>query len=483
MEKADVLDLLSRLVDKSLVVVEASGDSERRYRLLEPVRQYARELFEESEEAKRVRERHARYYLALAEEAQPELRGAQQEAWLERLEGEHSNLRAALSWALDREDAQPEEHAAELGLTLAAALWLFWYVYGLSEGHRWLEAALKRSSARSAVRAKALNGLGLIVLHRGDYERAVARLEEGLALSKELGDKSSAAISLAYLGLAALRADDSRRIKALREEAEAQRREFLDRQALAELLFFLAIAAWYEEGDYERSVALFEEKLALSRELEDVRGITMCIISLGMAALEHGDYERAAGLLEEGLRPLRRLRDKTGIAYGLLALAGVAGLRGEPARAARLWGAAEALREAIGLPLADFDHSHYDYENRLAVARAQLNEATWEAAWAEGKAMKPEEAVEYALSDEELAPSIVPPSKQPPASKPTSELTRREREVAVLVASGLTNRQVAAELVLSEHTVTTHVREIFKKLGFHSRAQIACWVVEQQPLP
>jgi non-specific serine/threonine protein kinase len=214
----------------------------------------------------------------------------------------------------------------------------------------------------------------------------------------------------------------------------------------------------------------------------------MCLLALGMAALEQGDCERATTLFEETLHVLRELRDKVGTSYCLLGVAGVASSQGRPVRAARLWGAAEALREASGLHLLSaFQRSHYDYEGHLAAARSLLDEAAWTAAWAEGRAMTPEQAVEYALGTwEPASPAAPEPEEKKRASAggaPGNPLTRRQQEVTLLVARGLTNRQVAAELMLSEHTVVTHVREILKKLGFHSRTQLAAWVMEQEPLP
>lgn len=151
-------------------------------------------------------------------------------------------------------------------------------------------------------------------------------------------------------------------------------------------------------------------------------------------------------------------------------------------RAARLWGAAEALREVIEVTAYIYAPDRSLYQSQVTAARAQLDdEAAWEAAWAEGRAMTPEEAIEYALSEERAPPTLVPVPEQPLADDESTErLTNREQEVAALVGQGLTNRRIAEELVLSEHTVITHVREIRKKLGFHSRAQIAAWVTEQQ---
>jgi len=484
-ERDEVLELLSGLVDKSLVMVAQTGEEEEgasRYRTLEPVRQYARERLDESGEAEQVRERHAAWYLALAEEAEPESKGTPQEAWLERLGREHGNFRAALSWALDREDAQSEEHAG-LGLRLAVALarGRFWNAYGLSEGRRWLERGLARSSpSLTSVRAKALSEVGWIATYQGDYQQAVALLEESMALFKELGDKPGVATSLVHLGHMALHGGDHERLRTLSQEAEALRRELADRQALAFLLCFSGMAAAVDEGDHARAVTLLEESLALNRELGDLRGTAMSLTWLGITALVQGEPERAAALYEEDMRVLRGLRDKTGIAYGLLGMVGVAALRGQPARAVRLWGAAEALRKAIGQPLSHFDRSHPGYEGLLA-ARSRLNdEAAWEVARAEGRALTIEQAIDYALGEEDVSPPS--PAQQEGASAapkaPPAGLSEREAEVLKLVAAGLTNAQVAQRLFLSPRTVNAHLTSIYGKLGVSSRSAATRFAVE-----
>lgn len=481
-EEDDVLELLLRLVEKSLVVTETSEGSALRYRMLEPIRQYAQQKLEESGEAERVRERHARYYLALTEVAEPELK--EQGAWLERLGAEHANFRAALSWTLDPEDA---EERAQLGLRLAAALakGRFWAANGLNEGIGWLEKGLERSSASpKSVRAKALDELGYLLVWRGDLEKAAALLEESFAISKELGDRTRIAGSLFQLGnsLLQLRGDRGR-IESLRQEAEALRRETLDSpQAVAPLLLFLGFSEVWYRGNRERMVELLEEALVLFRELGDLRGIGMCLAVMGQTALDEGDLERATPMFEEAMSVLRELKDKMGTFYSLLGLAGIAGSRGDAARAARLWGAAEALREASGFIMSPTTRSGFAYERHLAHARSQLDEAAWDVAWSEGQAMTPEQAVEYALSKEEPRTTAPLPERTPVGESPAA-LTRREREVAVLIAKEMTNRQIAEELVISEHTATTHVRNILKKLGLRSRTQIGAWVAERHLLP
>jgi predicted ATPase/DNA-binding CsgD family transcriptional regulator len=459
-EEADVLDLLSSLVDKSLVFVsESDSESMARYGLLEPVRQYALERLEESEEEEAIRRKHAEHYLALAEEAEPRLKGARQAEWLGRLEREHGNLRAALSWSLEGGDA-------DLGLRLAGALERFWWARGhLSEGRRWLERGLARSGASpAAARAKALNEAGWMALWQDDLERAVALLEEGFASFKELKDEPGIAASLTNLGHAVLHQDYKERLKALCDEAEALQRAFVDRWAIAELLVFLGMAALYE-GDHERAVELLEESMESFRDLGDTQRATICVTYLWMAALERGDPERAAALLEEDLRRLQRLEIKPQIQVydSLMGLAVVAALSRRPARAARLWGAAEAVREAISLSLLLWDHMPTDYEGHLTAARSQLDEAAWEAAWAEGRAMSPEQAVEYAISKEDL------PGSRSTTSYPAG-LSSREAEVLKLVAKGLTNARIARELFISPRTVDRHLNSIYRKVGISSRA-------------
>lgn len=206
----------------------------------------------------------------------------------------------------------------------------------------------------------------------------------------------------------------------------------------------------------------------------------MGLTTAGMAALEQADARRAAELFEEDLRILRELKDKVGIVYGLLGMAAGAALRGQPARAARLWGAAEALREAIDHPPLPLEKAHYDYEGYLAAARAGLEEAAFEAAWSEGRAMSPERAIEYALNADETPLRAPPKRRREPGGSPDS-LTRREREVAVLIGRGLTNSRIAEELDIAERTVEAHVSKILRKLGFDSRTRIAAWIARQGP--
>jgi len=480
---SDVLDPLSRLVDKSLVALEEDEhDGALRYTMLEPVRQYAREKLRESGEEDAVQGRHAEFFLALAEEAEPEMSGPDQEAWLKKLEREHANLRGALAWALDpAHSRKPSEHRTELGLRLAGALGRFWGVYGPGEGLRWLEKGLARGEAApKPALAKALYEAGWIELFQGDYDTAIALLEEGLALFKELGYRQGVATSLVNLGFAALHLGDRERTAVLRQEVAALQREPLEPWTLAWLTTFLGVTALYE-GDYERSAALATEALAIYRELGDKRGMSLCHFDLGLIELIRGDHEPAAALLES-VRVLRGSKDKFCLAYGIFGLAAVAAARAQPRRAARLWGAAEALREEIGVvSLTHLELHAYDYEGRVSAARYMLgDEGAWEAAFAQGMAMSPEEAAEYALSEEVArAPESPPASVERDDPLTTDPLTAREGEVADMVARGMPNRQIAQELYLSERTIEHHVSKILRKLGLSSRSQLSTWVTQR----
>ena len=454
-EEAEVLDQLTSLVDKSLVLT-TEQEREARYRLLETIRQYGLERLEAWGEAEPVRERHAQYYLVLTEEAERQLR--EQGTWLRRLGTEHANLRAALGWSLD---PQGSEERAELGLRLAAALGMvrFWNVYGPSEGLSWLERGLAGSGASPRpVRVKALSEAAWIAGARGDYGKAMALLgevEEAFAKSRNLGGEPGVGASLVQLGqLLAMDGSDHQRVEALLEEAERLRWELPDQKPRAYLLLYLGLAA-LDRDHYERMVALLEEGMVLFRKLGDKYGVGVCCYTMGIAALNRGDTERAAALLEEAMHALRELGDKVAIFHCLLGAAGVAGSRGESARAARLWGAAEALGEAFAIAVLPAIRAHYDYGGLLAAARAGTDELAWEAAWAEGRAMTPEQAVAYALEPRPEEPN------SPPAYP--AGLSAREVEVLKLVAKGMTNAQIATELYISPCTVNAHLGSIYQK--------------------
>ncbi len=468
---AEVLNLLTRLVDKSLVVAEEQ-QGEARYRLLEPIRQYAQGWLSRGVEEEAARRRHALYELELAERADPELRRATQGVWLSRLDREHDNLRAALRWAIDRGDA-------EIALRLGGALAYFWIVrMSLSEGLRWLEAGLALpGEVSTVVRAKALSGAGFLAWNRGEYATATRLSQQALALQRELGDAWGMGLSFMNLGFAAGYQGDLASAYDLHRQSYLLWRQTGDPWAIAQALQNMGDFARYR-GQLEKAGLLYMASLALQQRAGDAFGMALSLAELGLVARDQHDYERAAARAVESLRLLREQGSTYYVPDCLELLAAVASAQGQPERAARLFGAAEALRQEIGAPVPPPERAAH--ASRVSAARAGCDAAAFAAAWAAGRAMRLEEAITYALLAEPAPPRVppAPPEPQPPASP----LSRREQEVAVLVAHGLTNRQIAAELVVGESTVQTHVSNILNKLGLSSRAQIAAWAARQRLL-
>jgi predicted ATPase/Tfp pilus assembly protein PilF len=427
-EAFEILDLLGDLIAKSLVQLDESRD-EGRYRLLETVRRYAGEQLAAGGEATRGRDRHLAWCVALAEEAAPQLTGPAQGQWLARLEVEHDNLRAGLRWAR-------EQGEAEQALRLAGALWRFWNTRGhISEGRAWLEAALAGGACPAALRATALNGAGVLAFRQGEYGQAAALHEEALALRRALGETSGIVASLSNLGLVAYQRGEYGRAAALLEESLALERTLGNTRGIARSLSNLGLVA-YQQGDHERASALHEESLALEHTLGNTLGIAYSLSNLGRVAYQRGEYERAAALHEEALVRNRELGDKNGIATTLIGLGNVAyrqgdygrteallqevllisrdvgardlvaeGLeiltwvaeaRGQSQRAARFGGAAEALRDALGMPLAPEERDGHD--EAVRAMHQALGEEGFASAWAAGRALSQEAAVAEALA-------------------------------------------------------------------------------------
>jgi len=429
----EVLDLLSQLRECSLVQAQDHPD-EMRFTLLETLRAYAEEKLS-AEERETLQSRHARYFLALAQEAAPALDGPRQGIWLDRLAAEQENLRAAFHWC------QQDRERTEAGLRLAVALLRFWDMRGhFSEGRAFMQALLSQADTGPSTPplaaafnaagflawrqgdytvartlheqglahyqalgikrgiAASLNNLGLVAESEGDYAAARTLYEEGLALQRELGNKHGIAVSLDNLGNVASSLGDYAAARALHEESLALRREIGDRFGIAASLGNLAVVV-SRQGDHARGRALHEESLALFREIGDKRGIATELLSLAELAVDQEDFASAQALLEESLALFRQVGDKPGIAAALAGVAAVQIARQQPGRAVVLWAAAETLRESLGrrLPLA----AREELEQYLNEARASLDPAAFELAWSQGRAMSWEHAVAYALGEKE----------------------------------------------------------------------------------
>jgi len=320
LEAQEVLDLLIQLVNKSLVVAEEQGD-ESRFRLLETIRQYARARLFESEEIRTVANRHVDFFTKLAEEAEQNLSSHEQQAWLDRLEAEHDNLRAAIEWS------RSEEPYVTTALRLAASLSQFWYLRGmLSEGRRHLEGTLAAAAgAPASIRAKALAGAGLLAHGQGDYEHAPALAEESLALSRQAGDKRGVMMALDVLSLVTEYREDYERARLLREEGLALARELQDKASTARALVRLGNLKQVSSDSRRSGRALIEEGLALYRELGHKAGIAASLRLLGIAFATDGQTDRAVKFLTDSVTLSRELGDKGGTAFSTLSLAFIAG--------------------------------------------------------------------------------------------------------------------------------------------------------------
>ena len=386
---------LRGLSDKSLVVLEDGGEC---FCVLETIRADALDRLVASGEAEAAWRQHALYYLALAEQAEPELTGPDQGAWMGRLEQEHPNLRVALAWA--------EEHGAvEIGLRLTWGVWRFWVTANhLREGRRWLEGILALSegegTARVAhLRAQVLWAAGVAAKVQADYARATALFEECLALCRALGHDVYAGAALNQLGLVAQAHGEYERATALLEESVAVARALGDQVPLdgrAAMLRDLA-ALLRVRGEYGRAAALLEESIALCRKAVHAWGIAYALMVLGDIALEQQDQDRAAGAYMEGLTLHQSVGSKWGVALCLDGLAKVAAAQEREARAAWLFAAAEGLRDAIGAPLSPSDRPAY--EAALSAVRSAIGDEAFAAAWTAGQTLTPEQAVAAALED------------------------------------------------------------------------------------
>jgi predicted ATPase len=302
---ADALDAVTALADKSLLRQEEGPGAEPRFVMLETIREYGLEWLNAAGEWESARRAHMHYFLALAEQAEAELTGPRQSLWLDRLESEHDNLRAALSSA--------EEYGeVETGLRLGAALWRFWLVRShMREGRERLEGllALPGAEARTRARAKALHGVGTIIHEISDHAQARPFLEESLSIWRQLGDRRGTATSLNSLGWLAFEVGDFGVARSLSQEALLLNRGLGEKRGVAVALFHLGQVA-LQQSDYPAALSLFQESLALRHEIGDRRGCAYVQVSLGWMEQQRGNLGQAAAILGEALAVFRELIDK-----------------------------------------------------------------------------------------------------------------------------------------------------------------------------
>lgn len=458
-----VADLVDALVAKS-VLLRRPGGERARYGLLDTIREYGRRRLRETGRERLVQRRHRDWYAALA--ARQEGLGARQIQWVERLDADHQNLRAALGFCL----SQPGEAAD--GLRMACDLWLYWESRGhLTEGRRFVDALAGQAGA-GGLRARAMWVAGYLALVQGDAGAARRWLEEALTAGRGLGDAQAMAYASQFLGRALWFTGEPDRGGALTEEALGRHRTAGDWQGVVLTLVQLGVMRALM-GDPQAAVDPLEECAAECAAHGERWNRSYALWGLGLATWLLGDCERAGKVERAALQLKREIGDQVGTALCLDALAWVAASRDQAVTAAGLLGAAAAAWNAIPATLPGPLVPHR--QAAVTRARAALGEVSFTAHLARAQAMPAAAAVASAL--EEPAPAAT----DSPAGEPSARLTPREREVAALVAGGLSNREIAARMVISVRTAETHVQHIMVKLGFTARTQIAAWAAAGRP--
>jgi non-specific serine/threonine protein kinase len=396
LKRSDILDLLGRLVDKSLVIVDTdSAVSETRYRLLETIRQYALEKLIESSEAPLTRDQHLRWYLDLAEKSEPNNFSSESAAWFRRLDRELDNIRAAIEWATN-------SGKAVMALRILGSLVYFWFAHGLvgTEWHERVQQALSRPEGRerTLARAKALNGIGF--MYWADIYPTDRRpeLDEALSIGRELGDPWNTATALRNLGLIENIKGNYLEARTLLEQSLVIWREMGSegKTGSAWTLIFLGdVALLHYDAEWARS--LFEESIGILKEPGDINFLSYSIRRLGHLLWREGDYKAAFALCRESLYSNQQVGDMRGVLACLAGFAAIAVAQGKFERAAQLMSAMEAHLSSSGIRLLYVDK--LEYERNLPIVREKLDKKTLDKFWVEGRGMSLDDAIAFALEE------------------------------------------------------------------------------------
>jgi predicted ATPase/DNA-binding CsgD family transcriptional regulator len=475
-DASDVLPVLLELVDRSLVVIEQRPDGSVRYRMLESIREFALEQIAASGEYDVLRQRHADLFHRLAQVPDGTLdSGPRQIAWLDRLELEHDNLVAVLRWSVDAGDVERAWHIGAAVATLS-----IWRGQA-SAAHVHLAQLLSASRAGCSVdtQLRALECEAELAFPKADYALAAARHEEQRDLAQRIGDQRGARAALI---------DQAHALRELSEYAGARRHldESLalaisagDRHLIGVSLDLLGTVA-HATGDYATAHTRYAEALAIAREVNDHLLLAWTPFNLGLLALDAGRFDEARQLLTDSGAIWRKRRATDGVVHALAALTSLAAAEGAPEKALRLAGATTALSEASGCPVAPYYRRRF--ERSVSTCRGALPVDLADEAWAEGRGMTQAQAIADGiaptrpLSNEQLVESDGVSRRE----VESDGLSRRELEVLRLLASGMTNREIASELVLSVKTVMHHSVSIYRKLGVRGRGQATAYAVKRQ---
>ncbi|RMI30123.1 protein kinase [Nocardia stercoris] len=462
-EPADLLDALSGLVDKSIVIREEPAGAVR-FRVLDTVREYGQDKLRTAGAGEDMQRRHRDFYRQLVLDAEADWISDRQLDWLDRLDRERRNVRAALEFCT----SDPAEQSAEAALRISAASFVYWSFRGLfGEGRHWLDRALAHPRAGSATdRIRALHAGVFMAARQWDLDTAATLLERGRVLAEQDPTPLNQALIAYEEGDLALYRDDPARAAACINRAI----EVLSsdpRGCLHVTALLLLGQAYTQQGDVARAAECHERILSITAACGETLFRSTVLGITGIAAWQQGDRARAQDLLRESLGLNQRMHSLLVAALDLEVLAWIAAGTDDQRAAVLMGAAANMMRTAPGAAIyfPQMVEAHLDCEREV---RRTLGGSRFDAAWRRGRAMRISAAVAYALDEEQPAR----------ASGGLKSLTRREREVAHLVAEGLTNKQIASRLVISQRTADGHVEHILTKLGFTSRAQIAAWIVD-----
>jgi predicted ATPase/DNA-binding CsgD family transcriptional regulator/transcriptional regulator with XRE-family HTH domain len=458
-EAGEIIDLIDSLVAKNLLRTVAAYADEVRVDMFETIREFGLEQSAASGELEQARRRHAVYFLALAQQAEPGMAGPAARAWLDRLQTEHDNLRAALEWCL----SGPTE-GAEIALDLASVLWRFWWLEGhFGEGRRWLGRALAASPVASEARMRALHGAGWLAHFQRDSATARMLLEESLAIAEQRQDRWWQAWALHTLGRVAYFEYDAVAARQFGERSLAIAQQVGDPWLLAWPLHLLGLAA-YIADDYPAAQDYYDRALAIRRELGHLDGIVILLHLKGAAAERSGDVRAALALYHEALGVACELNSTWAVSSVLAHFVSVAAGHA-PERAARIAGAVTLMSESahtVPIPITEVL-----FNQGVREARRRLGESAFTAAWARGRVMSLDAVVAEALAVE-----LGPPAHYP------AGLTAAEVKVLQRLASGCTTRQIADDLVVAVTTVDRHLTHIYQKIGRRGRAAATAFALE-----
>lgn len=447
--------VLTELIDKSIATFDG-----RRYRLLETIRQFGAEHLRSLGEQHATQQSHRDHFAELADEVSDGWFGPDQPALLTRVLADQANVRAALQFCLG------QEGEIVVGLRMASALWPAWIGCGLpGEGKHWLDRLLAASAGADVERATALWVAGYLTTAVGEFRAGLALLEQSLQLATMLGHRPSIAHATQRRGLNQLLQERSETaIRDLEEAVHLERELGDDNPHLAEALLYLGMAECYRDS-FEAAAGILEEARSLCARKGEQLFLSWTLLGLGLVALMKERVPEAVALIKDGLIRKRALDDRVGLPYAVEMLAWAALSRRDAERCAVLLAGGEAMSRHLGPHLAGNHRMLRWHEEYVQQAQAALGSRAYEAAAERGRQLTHDQLIDLAL--EKAAPS-------PKASGEAADLplTPREREICGLVATGMTNKEIAAKLVISPRTADTHVEHILTKLNFTSRTQV-----------